>query len=66
MRTRIYQMRFGGILNLAAKSLDNRELLSWLMDRFNPEEMIIDIEGGKSIQVTEYSVKCVLELPSQG
>jgi hypothetical protein len=59
-------MRFGGILNLAAKSLDNRELLSWLMDMFNPEEMIIDIEGGKSIQVTEYSVKCVLELPSQG
>jgi hypothetical protein len=43
MRARIYQMGFGGILNLTAKSLDNREFLSWLMDRFNPDEMIIEI-----------------------
>jgi hypothetical protein len=59
-------MGFGGILNLAAKSLDNREFLSWLMDWFNPEEMIIEIGGGKSIHVTEYVVKCVFELPSEG
>jgi hypothetical protein len=65
MRARIYQMGFGGILNLTAKSLDNREFLSWLMDRFNPDEMIIQIGGGKSIQVTEYAVKCVVKLPSQ-
>jgi hypothetical protein len=66
MRTRIYKMGFGGILNLATKSLDNIEFLSWLMDRFNHEEMIIEIGGGKSIQVTEYVVKCVFKLPGQG
>jgi hypothetical protein len=36
-------MRFGGILRLAAKSLDNRDFLSWLLDMFDPEEMTIQI-----------------------
>jgi hypothetical protein len=59
MRTTIQEMGFGGILHLAAKSLDNRDFLSWLLDRFDPEEMTIQI-GAKQIRVTEHSVKCVL------
>jgi hypothetical protein len=39
----IQEMGFGGILCLAAKSLDNRDFLSWLLDRFDPEEMTIQI-----------------------
>jgi hypothetical protein len=30
-------------LQLAAKSLDNKEFLSWLLDRFDPEDMTIQI-----------------------
>jgi hypothetical protein len=65
MRTVIQEMRFGGILRLAAKSLDNREFLSWLLGKFDPEDMIIQI-GAKQIRVTEYTVKCVLGLPCKG
>jgi hypothetical protein len=43
MHTTIQEMGFGGILLLAAKSLDNRDFLSWLLDRFDPEEMTIQI-----------------------
>jgi hypothetical protein len=64
MRTTIQGMSFRGLLQLAAKSLHNREFLSWLMDRFDLEDMTIQIET-KQIRVTEHSVKCVFDLPSQ-
>jgi hypothetical protein len=47
MRTTIQKIGFKGILQLAAKSLDNREFMSWLMDRFDPENMRIEIGEGK-------------------
>jgi hypothetical protein len=47
------------------KSLDNRDFLSWLLDRFDLEEMTIQI-GAKQICVMEHSVKCVLGLPNEG
>jgi hypothetical protein len=65
MCTAIQEMGFVGILRLTAKSLDNRELLSWLLDRFDPEDMIIQM-GSKQIRVTEHTVKCVLGLPCKG
>jgi hypothetical protein len=65
MRTTIQGMGFGGILQLAAKFLNNKDFLSWLMDRFDPEDMTIHIEG-KQIWVTEHNVKCVFGLPNQG
>jgi hypothetical protein len=34
-------MGFGGILRLEEKSLDNIDFLSWLLDRFDPEDMTI-------------------------
>jgi hypothetical protein len=65
MHTTIQEIGFGVILRLAAKSLDNREFLSWLLDRFDPENMAIKI-GDKQIQVIEHNVKCVLGLPCGG
>jgi hypothetical protein len=65
MGTAIQEMGFGGIMWLAAKLLDNREFLSWLLDRFDLENMIIQI-GSKQIRVTEHTVKCVLGLPCKG
>jgi hypothetical protein len=56
MHAAIQEMGFGGILCLAAKSLDNRDFLSWLLDRFDLEEMTIYI-GAKKIHVTKHSVK---------
>jgi hypothetical protein len=55
-----------GVLNLAARSLDDRDFLTWLMDMFNPEEMCINVGGGKKLEVTEFAIKCVLGLPSEG
>jgi hypothetical protein len=45
--------------------LDNRDFLSWLLDRFDPEETTIQI-GTQQIRVIKHSVKCVLGLPSEG
>jgi hypothetical protein len=59
-------MGFEGVLNLAARSLDDRDFLTWLMDMFNPEEMCINVGGGKKLEVTEFAIKCVLGLPSEG
>jgi hypothetical protein len=64
--TSIQKNGFGGILQLAAKSLDNREFMSWLMDRFDLENMRIEIGEGKQILVTEHSVRCIFELLSKG
>jgi hypothetical protein len=65
MCTTIQETGFGGILQLAAKLLDNREFLRWLLDRFDLEDMTIQI-GAKQIRVTEHSVKCVFGLPCEG
>jgi hypothetical protein len=43
MHTTLQKLGFGGILRLTAKSLDNREFLSWLLDRFDPEDMAIQV-----------------------
>jgi hypothetical protein len=52
MWERIEDMGFDGILKLAAKSLDDRDFICWLMDQFNLENMVIEIGGGKNIPVT--------------
>jgi hypothetical protein len=66
MQTTIQNMGFGGILQLAAKSLDNWEFMSWSMDRFDSENMRIQIGEGKQISVTKHYVRCIFELPSKG
>jgi hypothetical protein len=50
MRERIEDMGFGEILKLAAKSLDDRDFISWLMDQYNLENTVIEIGGGKILQ----------------
>jgi hypothetical protein len=48
MRNKIQEMDFKGVLNIAAHSLEDRDFLTWLMDRFNPETMTLEISGGKN------------------
>jgi hypothetical protein len=66
MRTRIEEMGFKGVLNITARSLEDRDFLTWLMVRFNPENMTLEIGGGKRIEVTEYTIKCVFDMRSEG
>jgi hypothetical protein len=44
MPNRIEEMGFKGILKLAARSLDNRDFLSWPMDRFDPDNMRTELQ----------------------
>jgi hypothetical protein len=53
------------VLNIAAHSLEDRDYLTWIMDHFNPENMTLEISGGKKIEVTEYAIKCMFDLPSE-
>jgi hypothetical protein len=66
MRARIADMGFSGVLNIVARSLDHRDFLTWLMDRFNPKSMTIVVSGAKWIKITEHAIKCVLGFPSDG
>jgi hypothetical protein len=50
MRNKIEEMGFKGVLNIAARSLEDRDFLTWLMDCFNPEMMTIEINGGKKLR----------------
>jgi hypothetical protein len=50
MRNKIEEMGFKGVLNIAARSLEDRDFLTWLMDCFNPETMTIEISGGKKLR----------------
>jgi hypothetical protein len=65
MRSKIQHIGFGGILNIAARSLDDRDFLMWLMDIFDPENMVLAIGGARKIEITEYAIKCVFQIPSK-
>jgi hypothetical protein len=43
-------MGFKGVLNIAARSLEDRDFLTWLMDLFNREMMTIEISGGEKLR----------------
>jgi hypothetical protein len=48
MRNKIQEMGFQGILNITARSLEDRGFLTWLMDRFTRETMTLEISGEKN------------------
>jgi hypothetical protein len=53
MHSNIQHIGFGGILNIVARSLDDRDFLTWLMDIFDPENMVLAIGGARKIEITE-------------
>jgi hypothetical protein len=50
MRNKIQEMGFKGVLNITARLLEDRDFLTWLMDYFNPENMTLEISGGKKLR----------------
>jgi hypothetical protein len=53
---------FGGLLLFKPSNMD-RKFLMWIMQKLNPESMTLEISGGKSIPVNEYSVWCAFQIP---
>jgi hypothetical protein len=48
MRNKIQEMGFKGVLNITARLLEDRDFFTWFMDCFNPENMTLEISGGKN------------------
>jgi len=65
LKPEIKSRGFSGLLEFKPRSLD-RKLLSWLMQKLNPESMKLELGGGKEISVNEHSVWCGFQLPRAG
>ena len=65
LKGQVVAKNFGGLLQFKPHELD-RNLLSWLMRKLNPETMKLEIGGGKEIAITEHSVWCVFQIPNAG
>ena len=65
LKCQVVAKNFGGLLRFKPHALD-RHLLSWLMQKPNPETMKLEIGGGKEIAITEHSVWCVFQIPNAG
>lgn len=62
----VTRLSFGGLLKFNLEGLDRRDLLCFLMDMIDPNEMVLRVCGGRSILVTPHAVKCILGLPCGG
>jgi hypothetical protein len=56
---------FGGLLNFKPNYL-KRDVSSWLMRKFNPETMKLEIGGDKEINVSHHAVWCAMQIPNAG
>jgi hypothetical protein len=56
---------FGGLMNFKPNYL-KRDVSSWLMWKFNPETMKLEIGGGKEINVSHHAVWCAMQIPIAG
>ncbi|RLN32961.1 uncharacterized protein C2845_PM03G23240 [Panicum miliaceum] len=65
LKSQVRVKNFGGLLSFKPHYLD-RQLLSWLMRKLNPETMKLEIGGGKEIAITEHAVWCVFQIPNSG
>jgi hypothetical protein len=54
---------FRGLLNFKPNYL-KRDVSSWLMRKFNPETMKLEIGGGKEINVSHHAVWCAMQIPN--
>uniref|UniRef100_K3Y0Z0 Uncharacterized protein n=1 Tax=Setaria italica TaxID=4555 RepID=K3Y0Z0_SETIT len=64
IKDRLCSMGFGGLLEFNPTILD-RSLLTWLMDKFNPDTIKLEFGSGKEIEINEHSVWCVFLLTKE-
>ncbi|KAM0878951.1 hypothetical protein ACQ4PT_034530 [Festuca glaucescens] len=65
-KVKIRDYPFGPLLDLKLRGLENTKLLVFLMDRLDPDTLILDIGNGKPLKITRHSIQCVLGLPNRG
>uniref|UniRef100_A0A0A9AJW3 Uncharacterized protein n=1 Tax=Arundo donax TaxID=35708 RepID=A0A0A9AJW3_ARUDO len=62
-RKKISDMGFGGLFQISAEGLDNRSLLVFLMDKLNPDSMILEVGNQGGLQINPLAVNKVLGIP---
>ncbi|RLM80513.1 uncharacterized protein C2845_PM12G14740 [Panicum miliaceum] len=65
LKGQVRAKNFGGLLSFNPHTLD-RQLLSWLMRKLNPETMELEIGSDKEIPIIEHNVWCVFQFPNVG
>ncbi|TVU11071.1 hypothetical protein EJB05_44634 [Eragrostis curvula] len=63
-RKKISDLGFGGLLQLPAEGLECSDLLAFLMDKLNPESMILEVGHEGGLPVNELAVQKVFKLPN--
>ncbi|CAL4907784.1 unnamed protein product [Urochloa decumbens] len=61
-RKKVKELGFGCLLDFNMDQQGSRRLIKWLMDRLDPETMVLDLGGTKKLPITEHVVWCVLGL----
>uniref|UniRef100_K3YBZ7 Aminotransferase-like plant mobile domain-containing protein n=1 Tax=Setaria italica TaxID=4555 RepID=K3YBZ7_SETIT len=61
IKDRLRGMGFGGLLEFKPTILD-RSLLTWLMDKFNPDTMKLELSSGKEFEINEHRIKTLPKL----
>ncbi|TVU20680.1 hypothetical protein EJB05_32863, partial [Eragrostis curvula] len=63
-RKKISDLGFGGLLQLPTEGLECSDLLAFLMDKLNPESMILEVGHEGGLPVNELAVQKVFKLPN--
>jgi hypothetical protein len=65
LKGQVVAKEFGGLLNFKLNYL-KWDVSSWLMRKFNPETMKLEIGGGKEINISDHAVWCAMQIPNAG
>lgn len=65
-REAIEGLGFLPLLKMITEAVESRGLLPWLMDRINPDDMILRVGPGKFLPITPQIISIVLGLPLGG
>ncbi|CAD6266749.1 unnamed protein product [Miscanthus lutarioriparius] len=57
---------FGHLLRMKIDAVENKNLLTWLLDHTDPDRMLIRIGAGKVLSITPQIISMVLGLPIRG
>jgi hypothetical protein len=57
---------FGHLLRMKIDAVQNKNLLTWLLDHTDPDQMLIKIGPGKVLPITPQITSMVLGLPIGG
>lgn len=62
-REKVQKLGFGNLLKISLNKLSSRGLVMWLMDKIDPDSMVINIKSGMTLSITPDVVHLVLGIP---